>query len=336
MKKLLPLAVSTALVLPVTAQAEGPIDGKVYGKINAAVVSTDENGVSDTSLKSHASRLGFKGKTEVNNGMSVIYQLEYEIDPTEKSASSSTKSTGGETDTAASTGGKYKDTSIFKQRNAIVGLETKLGTIMVGTHDTPTKMAQGKIDQFNDFTFGDIKNVVYGEERVNDVIIYKTPEFNGITLAAATTQEDDSTSTDDGTSFSITYKGIKNLYLAAAADSEIDGKDVQRFVAQYKYNDLTIGALLNSSEDAKPAAGSTASSEDTTIVSGSYKIGDWKLKAQFSTGDEKSKGLEQTAFGVDYKLGKKSKLFLYSSSLKDDVVNGTDDSANGLGIEHKF
>ncbi len=334
MKKHLPLLISSALILPMTAQAEGPIDGKVYGKINAAVLSTDDKGTSDTYLESHASRIGFKGKSEVEHGISVIYKLEYEVNPTEKNASSSTKSTGGVTDTAALTGGEYKDTAIFKQRNAMIGLETVAGTVMMGMHDTPMKLAQGKVDQFNDLTYGDIKNVVNGEERVPDLFAYVSPELYGFSLNAAVTQfEDDEEGKDDGSSVAITYKGVKNLYLAAAVDSEVDGYDVQRLVAHYKFKDLTVGALLNSSEKANTPG---SKDEDSTIVSASYKVNNWKVKAQFGSGDEKSKGLEQVAFGVDYKLGNNSKVYFYSASLKDDVVGGTDKKANGLGIEHKF
>lgn len=318
MKKSIPLFVASTLAISVSAaQAEGPIDGKVYGKINAAVLSTDNKGTSDTYLESHASRLGFKGKTAVDNGMSVIYKLEYEVNPTEKNASK----TGA------------ADTTIFKQRNAIVGLETAAGTIMMGTHDTPMKMAQGEIDMFNDLTYGDIKNVVLGEERVNDIVMYVSPELNGFALNAAVTQDEDATTKDDGSSVSVTYKGINNLYLAAAIDSEVDKTDTTRLVAQYKFNDLTVGALLNSSQAANTPG---SKDESSSIISASYKIDKWKLKAQFGSGDEKSKGLEQIALGADYKIGKKSKIYLYSASLKDDVIGGTDKSANGIGIEHKF
>ena len=316
MKNYMPLLLSSALILPVAAHAEGPIDGKVYGKINAAVLSTDNKGVSDTYLESHASRLGFKGKTAVDNGMSVIYKLEYEVNPTEKNASK-----------AGAT-----DTTIFKQRNAIVGLETAAGTIMMGTHDTPMKLAQGKIDLFNDLTYGDIKNVLEGEVRANDIVMYTSPTLKGFALNAAVTQDEDATTKDDGSSVSVTYKGIKNLYLAAAIDSEVSKMDTTRLVAQYKFNDLTVGALLNASE---PANTPGSKDESSTVVSASYKVNNWKVKAQFASGDEKSKGLEQVAFGVDYKLGKKSKVYFYSASLKNDD-NSTDKSANGLGIEHKF
>jgi len=92
---------------------------------------------------------------------------------------------------------------------------------------------------------------------------------------------------------------------------------------------LTVGAIFNSSE---PSTGGT--SNDSTLISASYKIDDFKIKAQFGSGDEKGNGGELTGLGVDYKLCKKSKAYIYTASFKDDA--GTDESATGIGIEHKF
>lgn len=325
MKKLIPVLISTATLLPFAVQADGPIDGKVYGKINAAYLSEDVNGTSDSYLESHASRLGFKGKTALENNMSIIYKLEYEINPTESSAASKTKSTG-------EGAGEYTDSIIFKQRNAVIGLSTDVGTFLMGIHDTPTKLAQGKIDLFNDLTQGDIKNLVRGEVRATDLFAYQSPKFNGLSLMAAVTQyEDDSEGSDDATSVSITYTGIDKLYLAFAMDSDVAGYDVTRIVAQYKLDAFTFGALLNSSEEANTAG---SKSKDSRILSVAYKIDKITLKGQYGSGDEKSEGLKQTSFGIDYKLGKKSKVYAYMTTLKDDDT--TDKSVNGIGIEHKF
>ncbi|MFC1747307.1 porin [Pseudomonadota bacterium] len=309
MKRLMPVVMTSVMVLPMAAHAEGPIDGKVYGKINAAYLSTDDAGTSDSFLESHASRLGFKGKSDVENGMSIVYQLEYEINPTEKKADA---------------------TSTFKSRNSYVGLGTDIGTFVMGIHDTPFKLAQGKVDQFNDMKWGDIKELVQGEVRATDVFGYISPEMNGLSVMAAVTQyEDGDEGSSDATSVSVAYKGVENLYLSLAVDSETAGHDATRLVAQYKMGALTVGALFNESEAVKSGV-----SKDSSVISASYKIDNWKLKAQFGSGDEKNQGGEQVSFGADYKLGKKSKVYVYNSSLEDD--SGTDKSVTGLGIEHKF
>lgn len=336
MKKFVPVVISSALVLPFagTANAEGPIDGEVYGKINLAITSYDNAGTKDTSLESNASRLGFKGKTKLESGLSMVYQLEYEVNPTENSAVNDKKSTGatfdaGTTD-ASFTDGKYTDTNIFKQRNAFVGIAGDFGTVLGGIHDTPLKLAQGNVDQFNDLPVGDIKSLMRGEVRATDVVAYASPTFNGFSLMAAATQyEDADEGKDNATSFSINYKN-DNLYVALAMDSEVAGYDVTRVAAEYKMDAFTIGAIYNDSEKVN-----SGTSRDSTLISGSYKMGDLKLKAQYGSGDEYATGDTLTALGADYKLGKSSMLFAYTAKYDNDGANSSK-KATGLGVEHKF
>ncbi|MFQ5468666.1 MAG: porin [Gammaproteobacteria bacterium] len=310
MKKLSSCIIFAGLTVPMasTAMAEGPIDGTIYGKINTAIISHDNGATDEVRMVNNASRLGIKGKTDLDDAMSVVYKLEYEIAPDES---------------AADKGGS----GIFKQRNAYVGLGTSVGTFLAGRHDTPLKSAQGKIDLFNDLQVGDIKNIVNGEERISNIFIYRSPEFNNLQVEAATQFEDDPAK-DDGTSVSLKYNR-DNLYVAAAVDSKVDGMDVVRLAGQYKLDALTVGAILNQSE-----ASSGGSAENGFIVSGSYKVDSLTLKAQVASSDEKAKGGQQVALGVDKKLGKKTKAFVYFAQVEDDV--NAKKSASGVGLEHKF
>ena len=54
------------------------------------------------------------------------------------------------------------------------GIKGSFGTVWAGKHDTPTKLAQGKIDLFNDLE-GDIKNTFEGENRVSNIVAYSSP-----------------------------------------------------------------------------------------------------------------------------------------------------------------
>ena len=58
---------------------------KVYGKLNIAVNNDGSDGVNEKEidLVSNASRLGFKGKVDMKNGLTGIYQIEYEVDITQ-------------------------------------------------------------------------------------------------------------------------------------------------------------------------------------------------------------------------------------------------------------
>ena len=73
------LALAVAATLPTFAFAVGPIDGTIYGKVNASVVNDDNDTDDAWKLNSNASRLGFKGKTEIADGLHAIYQAEFGI-----------------------------------------------------------------------------------------------------------------------------------------------------------------------------------------------------------------------------------------------------------------
>ena len=90
----------------------------IYGRLDIALSSEDISSGSYTDLKSHASRVGFKGSQTFDNGVAAIYQYEWQTDPID----------GDPT---------------FKQRNSFVGLQGAFGKVFLGMHDTPTKIAQG-------------------------------------------------------------------------------------------------------------------------------------------------------------------------------------------------
>ena len=54
-----------------------------YGKINTSYESIDKNSKTDTDFKNNASRLGVKGKFDINDGLKISFQIENEIDPTD-------------------------------------------------------------------------------------------------------------------------------------------------------------------------------------------------------------------------------------------------------------
>jgi len=311
-KLLLPLAVAAAL--PVSAMAAGPIDGKVYGKVNVSVVSEDKASGSDQwELNSNASRIGFKGKTELNDNLSVIYKLEYE--------------------TSVDDGDKDGET--FTQRNIYAGLTGGFGTLIAGKHDTPTKLAQKKIDLFNDLE-GDIKNTFEGENRESNIVMYTTPKMGGFaaTLGMVASESDDVDGDGedddgfDGTSLALSYSA-DNMYFALANDQDIDGMDnLLRAVAQINISDLQLGLMW---QDAEKHNGYE---EDGYFLSAKYKIGKVALKAQYGETEGDGNHEEETmSLGADYKLGKKTKVFAFYTTNED---NGNDDDYFGLGLEHKF
>ena len=104
-----------------------------YGKISvdAQSIANDNRGTK-TDIKSNASKFGVKGKFNFSDDsdINLVYQAEYQFDPVDGKARG--------------------DEGTFKQRNTFIGIQTDLGTLFAGTHDSAFKKSQLKIDLFND------------------------------------------------------------------------------------------------------------------------------------------------------------------------------------------
>jgi predicted porin len=337
-KSALTLAIAAATALPLAAVAEGPIDGEVYGKVNVSIVNADDGSDDVWELNSNASRIGFQGKTELREGLYAIYKLEYETAVDDGDV-------GGQT---------------FSQRNIIGGLTGNFGTVWAGKHDTPTKLAQNKIDLFNDLE-GDIKSTFEGENRTSNIVAYTTPNMSGFsaTVAGVFGEDDDGSKVGepgedntgvDGTSLSISYEN-DSLYLAVAADQDIDGQDLVRAIAQWKIDAFQLGLMYQTNESNLDSSASKYFDEDGWFISAAYKIDAFTLKAQYGSVDGdgyiKADGTsfydadyeeDTLSLGVDYKLSKNTTLFGFYTETTDEVKNvgELEEDYFGVGMEHKF
>ncbi|BFM15235.1 porin [Maricurvus nonylphenolicus] len=347
-KAILPLAIAAAL--PMSALAAGPIDGKVYGKVNITAVNEDHDDAGSSSedswdLNSNASRIGFKGKTELSEGLYAIYKAEFEIQVDDGD----------------------KDGETFSQRNIYGGLTGNFGTIFAGKHDTVLKLAQKKVDLFNDLDGGDVKNWMSGETRASNVINYTTPKMGGFSASLMTVLGEDSDSDNDQDGLLDSYSAgvsysANGLYLGLARDENVDSGsqekdflDITRIVATYKFDALTLGAMIQSAEEGDNYSDNVTDAtddsydEDSYVVSAAYKAGKFTWKLQYGEGEyeeENAAGAktseseeEWLQLGVDYKLGKKTKVYAYYSNGEEDdkLANTTDEVTRfGLGMEHKF
>ena len=310
----------SALVLISMSAISAP---KVYGKLNISVnndssdITSNTDNSSDIDLISNASRLGFKGQVDMKNGLTGIYQIEYQVDITNDN-------TKGKT---------------FDQRNSFVGLKGNFGTFKLGTHDTPLKLAQLKADLFNDLK-GDIKNTTDGENRIGSFFGYDSPVFGGgvsISLSLGKGKDDGINTDLDGEfgnniSVSLKYDIDVIKFVIATENNSIKGYDHNRLGMMIPAGPVTIGLIHTTTES---SIGNTVDYDATTVsIAGKVADGKGKIKFQYGTSD-KSPGLTQTQIGYDHKLFKKFKIFTYVTRRSQDAA-GEDDSHVGLGIEYKF
>lgn len=306
------LSLAIAALLPAFANAE-KVEVEMpefYGKVNVSFQSTNEGDESITEVVSNASRLGVKGKIELNHGLQGIYQAEYE--------------------TQVDDGDKKGKT--FSQRNIFAGIKGGFGQVKIGMFDTPLKKAQKKVDLFNDLE-GDIKSVISAsEKRTKNTTQYNTPKMAGLvaTVANISSEVDGG---KDGLSSSLTFSKDK-FYAAAAYDSDVRAEDVNviRLVAQYSIADITLGALWESED------GDASSENDGWIASAAYKAtSDVTLKAQYGQSDIVKDEAKTYSLGADYKLAKNAKVFAFvtNEDYDDTGVNVTNDYY-AVGTEFKF
>ena len=294
MKKPLILAVA-AITLAAGAQAET----KFYGKMN---VSTSYDDFTESfELSSNASRLGVKGSEDLGSSK-VIYQAEFQHDVTDGSA--------------------------LSNRDTYIGLAYgEMGTIKMGKMDTPLKKSQGKFDLFNDVI--DLKNVLAGENRMDDSINYTTAKMGSVqaSLTAALGE-----GVSDGYSASVVFEE-GDIYAAVAFDTNLPGKETEtiRATAIYTMGDMRFGALINTVDAADIAA--AGDDELGFAVNASMKMGKNTAKVQFESGDQQTSGATNIKAGVDHKLAKATKAFAYISQFDNDA---SDVFGFSVGLEHKF
>ncbi|WP_326518121.1 porin [Acinetobacter sp. CAAS 2-6] len=297
MKKLL-LAAAVATVGMSAAQAAPT----VYGKLNVTLDQVDNNkfdGKSDvTELNSNASRLGVKGEEKLTEKLAAVYQMEWEVG-----------TDGGSAD--------------WKQRNRFLGLKwAGLGTLKAGYYDSYFKTAAGNgQDIFNDHNQLDITNMMYGEDRLDNVIGFESDkkllggvQFNiqaqqGESTTAGATKGDAGKRDGfgDAISASILYdnkdlglslgvagnSAVKGKYNAAGTTADVALKDVAsdafRITAAYDFskvgiNGLTLGGLWQTAEPTDDVTGYKNLQEDAYTITAAYKVGStpWVVKAEYA------------------------------------------------------
>ncbi|RUO47502.1 porin [Pseudidiomarina donghaiensis] len=282
-----------------------------YGKISVGVQFSDlDDGTdNDRELESYASRFGVKGSSNLDGGLEVIYQLEWEVD-------------------VADLGGSDN----IKSRNQFVGLRGNFGEVTVGRRDTALKLLQSGFDPFSNYE-GDMKHIFAGKNRTKNTISYFSPKFDEFQLAASYVFSEDDL-VDDGVSMTATYgdKSMKStvFYAGVGVDDSVNGKDIVRAVVMTKVGSTKLGLLYQDQENVDGTG-----QADGFVANAVQPWNDFTFKLQyqmmeFSNGDESS-----LAAGVDYKLGKNTKLFSWYTGRDLDNVDAQQRYV-AVGIEHKF
>jgi predicted porin len=280
----------------------------IYGKANLSVQSSDDGDGKFNEIKSNASRIGFKGTHKLQDGLSVVYKAEFQVDM------------DGDSDDNIS------------DRNQYIGLKGDFGEVLLGKNDTLLKQSQGKVDLFNDLN-GDIKVLFKGDNRMSDSITYKSNKLYGFKFGMSYIAQD-SLDGDNGYSVGILYGDAKlkksRLFASVAIDSDVKGYDTTRATVQGKLSGVTLAAMLQTQEKNDSGA-----KMNGYFVSAKYGFDELTLKAQLQVADhEHGDKYTGASVGADYRLAKSTKVYAFYTSL--DMDSKKDKDYLGVGIEYKF
>ena len=231
-KSILVLAVTAALAAPLATQA----DTILYGSARVSVDYNDVKlglidqvpGVSDPdsawNVVNNDSRLGVQGSEDLGGGLSAIYQYEFGVDVTE--------------------GGNFEG-----NRPKFVGLKGNWGSLTLGTQETPYYGVTGVTDIFNSFnTFGatawlggsfngytltPTEGAASRSEgsllRLDNSVLYNTPDFNGFSASVLLSMASPPNSVDGWSNsvdiWNISAKYSNGPFFAGVTYIALDGKD---------------------------------------------------------------------------------------------------------------
>jgi predicted porin len=338
-KKLLAIAVGAAMVAGATAATAGD-EPTWYGKIHMSIDSMD-NGTDDgTFVSSNSSRLGIKGKVDLDGGLAAVYKYEASTD---YSSSDNAKS------------------NMIGNRNAYLGLSGGFGTVLAGRHDMPFKTIGRKHDLFGD-TIGDSRALLRGNvagddfaDRRDDIIMYKGKfDMVAVDVAYGSPQGVDDAA---DTGIRIAYDGGPfGIQLATEQHAYATNNSTGNAIAgHYKLGNMKFLATYGTISD---AGGSSADSSQLKgwSLGASMKAGMNTFKIQYVSSDTDADDTDATqiSLGADHAFSKKTKAYVAYSTIATgdarsdgfastghdvEIVNGAaGDSSTGfsVGMVHKF
>ena len=349
MKKVLIAALATAFAAPAASYA-ATSNVDVYGRIAATynVLNTDTSvpGQDKTlySVSSDNSYIGFKGSEDLGGGLAAIYQLEVGFD-----------AEGGNNNLTKT--GALSGTNTFIYRNTFVGLKSKdFGTVLLGKHDTPYKMATSKLDVFGnepaDYRniIGNIDGVSVFAQRPGNVIAYVTPNFSGFSAIAAYVAGNE---TGNGTASNADAWSVAGMYdngpiyatLAYEKHNKVTGYTVGTLVLPtaaldnsawkagvgYDFGPGKVGLIYEHASVDNTVSG-ISYSRSAYLLDGAYNVtGNVVLKASWghagSLSNTSDTSANSYAVGADYVFSKRTKLIAQYQK----VSNGSN-ASYGVGF----
>jgi len=330
-KKLIVVALAAAAFSAPTLADTGNIN--VYGRldlsydfINNGSSAAGVAGANKSNVSSNVSKLGLKGAKGLSDGLSAIWQIEQQIN---------IDNTGG----------------TFATRNSFLGLKSdSAGTVLLGRHDTPYKLATRKLDIFGD-SIADNRALLGGvtsnttvdsastafDGRQPDIIYYSTPNMGGFTgmIAYANLKEANTTAAaakDSLLSLAATYKADSFYGSLGYEDHKLDsvragGKEsAWKLGLGYTLDTFDLGFVYeNTSDNLTAITGADRFGHNAYYLAGKYKMGMSAIKLAYGKAGQRgataNTGANQFSLGYDHGMSKRTKLYAIYSRISNETAS---------------
>lgn len=351
-KKIIALAIASAMTVPAMAFADVNISGQVNMSIDVQKDGMINQGTSNN-LTSNQSRIIFKGSEDLGSGNSAIWQLDNRF--------------SADTGTA---GGMWTGNTFLGMQNS------GMGTLRVGILDTPYKSSTRNLDVFFDVAGDNRKGIGAGVQTVAGVttgggllgshdtryansINYTSPSMGGLSVAAASVFGSENAASADTKATLYSLAGMYSMdaiYATLAYESlkygTVTGGTLTGAVGReskalkvgggFKTDAFTVNAFIERPTDKANTAATDVSSTNL-YVGGSFALGSAdSVRAAFTkrgstaTGGAASNDAKQYAIGYAHDMSKATSVYVTYVKTTDNATGAPDPSALSLGMKHSF
>ncbi len=328
-KKIIALAIASALTVPAIAMADGGNVG-LYGQVNLSADRVNHgeetNSTSSNELVSNGSRLGVAGNEDIGGGLTAMFQVEGGVDQVSGA-----------------------NTFAFN-RNTFVGLKSDdMGTLLAGRYDSAYKSSTRGLDLFGDTT-ADNQHQLGHNKYAHDTgrensLNYMSPSMGGFSVAAGVAKA------QSGYGHSVSMAGMygmDNLYAALAYDKisaqagGTEGKAI-KLGGSYTIDAVKLNAVVERLTD---STGTPAVDSKRTnfYVGGQFNLSEADaIKLAFakrgdSTGN--TDNVKAVTVGYNHSMSKRTSVYGLFTKVTDNgttgLIKNADPSTLSVGMKHAF
>ncbi len=320
-----------AIAAPGIASAQSSVT--VYGVADAGLVR--ESGGPAGSLTNvssgvaSGSRLGFKGKEDLGGGLSAFFQLENGLN-----LDNGTAAQGG----------------LLFGRQAYVGLTSAAGAVTLGRQYSPYyKVLRDVADPFCIGLAGNAGNIMVTNTRVDNMVQYAMPQWQGLTAEVAVGMGEVAGSTERNRALSTAVYYTRDKLVVAGAwfqrKNALATDQTRNALVTARYNfgpvEATVGYANNH--------GLAGAHSDDVVVGAIVPMGAHRFMVSYVRHDDKTsahRDANQWALGYTYTLSKRTDLYAAYGHINNSngaafkvgnaTESGSGNRATNLGIRHVF